>query len=99
MNPTISQLHLYDIVNTPRVVADLSHLETKAKAVGFVGVDQIKGMENLTQDEVAEKMNISHHSSGLQLQDSWTIWGEFCLILFWVWVEFQVEDFWVFVLF
>merc|ERR1712080_591414 len=45
----ITQLHLYDIVNTPGVAADLSHIETKAKTVGFVGADQLEasleGME------------------------------------------------------
>merc|ERR1712080_767387 len=49
VNPAITQLHLYDIVNTPGVAADLSHIETKAKTVGFVGADQLEasleGME------------------------------------------------------
>lgn len=49
LNPAITQLHLYDIVNTPGVAADLSHIETKAKTVGFVGADQmeasLEGME------------------------------------------------------
>lgn len=42
LNPAITQLHLYDIVNTPGVAADLSHIETKAKTVGFVGADQME---------------------------------------------------------
>merc|ERR1712080_558602 len=42
VNPAITQLHLYDIVNTPGVAADLSHIETKAKTVGFVGADQLE---------------------------------------------------------
>jgi len=49
LNPAITTLHLYDIVNTPGVAADLSHIETKAKTVGFVGADQmeasLEGME------------------------------------------------------
>merc|ERR1712080_162126 len=49
VNPAITQLHLYDIVNTPGVAADLSHIETKARTVGFVGADQLEasleGME------------------------------------------------------
>merc|ERR1712080_623924 len=48
-NPAITQLHLYEIVNTPGVAADLSHIETKARTVGFVGADQLEasleGME------------------------------------------------------
>merc|ERR1712112_376159 len=40
LNPAITQLHLFDIVNTPGVACDLSHVETKAKTVGFVGADQ-----------------------------------------------------------
>ena len=28
MNPNISLLHLYDVVNTPGVTADLSHIDT-----------------------------------------------------------------------
>ena len=49
LNPAITQLHLYDIVNTPGVAADLSHIKTQAKTVGFVGADQmeasLEGME------------------------------------------------------
>ena len=30
MNPFISVLHLYDVVNTPGVTADLSHTDTSA---------------------------------------------------------------------
>jgi len=49
LNPAITQLSLFDIVNTPGVAADLSHIETKAKTVGHVGADQaeasLAGME------------------------------------------------------
>lgn len=49
LNPAVTQLHLYDIVHTPGVAADLSHCETRSKVVGFVGNDQLKasleGME------------------------------------------------------
>merc|ERR1711902_219488 len=49
LNPAVSQLHLYDIVHTPGVAADLSHCETKSDVKGFVGADQLKdslvGME------------------------------------------------------
>jgi len=49
LNPAITKLNLYDIVHTPGVAADLSHIETKAKVTGFVGPDQLldslKGVE------------------------------------------------------
>lgn len=41
LNDGISHLSLYDIVNTPGVAADLSHINTRAATVGF------KGKENL----------------------------------------------------
>lgn len=31
MNPAVSHLSLYDIVNTPGVAADVSHINTKAQ--------------------------------------------------------------------
>merc|ERR1711887_150960 len=49
LNPAVTKLNLYDIVHTPGVAADLGHIETKAKTVGFVGNDQLEasldGME------------------------------------------------------
>lgn len=33
-NPLVSELSLYDIVHTPGVAADLSHIETAAKVRG-----------------------------------------------------------------
>ncbi len=41
LNPGVTKLNLYDIVHTPGVAADLSHIETKAKVQGFVGPDQV----------------------------------------------------------
>ena len=41
LNDNISALSLYDIVNTPGVAADLSHIDTKPKVTGY------KGEENL----------------------------------------------------
>jgi len=41
LNPRISSLALYDIVNTPGVAADLSHMSTPAQVKGFVGPDQL----------------------------------------------------------
>ena len=40
-SPLISSLSLYDIVATPGVAADLSHIETPAKVVGYKGSEQL----------------------------------------------------------
>ncbi|EDW68423.1 malate dehydrogenase, mitochondrial [Drosophila novamexicana] len=40
-NPLVTDLSLYDIVHTPGVAADLSHIDTKSKTVGFMGADQL----------------------------------------------------------
>jgi len=42
LNPAVTKLSLYDIVHTPGVAADLSHCETKAETVGFVGAEQLE---------------------------------------------------------
>ncbi|KAJ3836587.1 malate dehydrogenase [Lentinula raphanica] len=39
-NPLITELSLYDIVNTPGVAADLSHIATPAKVTGFLPPDE-----------------------------------------------------------
>lgn len=41
MSPMIDQLALYDIVNTPGVAADLSHIESTAKITSQQGMDHI----------------------------------------------------------
>ncbi len=41
LNPAVTKLNLYDIVHTPGVAADLSHIETRAHVKGFVGADQV----------------------------------------------------------
>jgi len=38
-NPLVTELGLYDIVNTPGVAADLSHISTPAKVVGYLPAD------------------------------------------------------------
>lgn len=38
----VTELSLYDIVNTPGVAADLSHINTAAKVKGFTGPDQLR---------------------------------------------------------
>ncbi|XP_045465602.1 malate dehydrogenase, mitochondrial isoform X2 [Harmonia axyridis] len=40
--PMISELSLYDIVHTPGVAADLSHIETPAKVKGYMGPENLK---------------------------------------------------------
>lgn len=39
-NPLISELALFDIVNTPGVAADLSHISTPAKVTGYLPQDE-----------------------------------------------------------
>merc|ERR1739838_1268191 len=41
-NPAVTKLALYDIVATPGVAADLSHIETPGRVAGFVGADQLE---------------------------------------------------------
>lgn len=41
-NPRITELALYDIAHTPGVAADLSHISTRAKVVGYLGNEQLK---------------------------------------------------------
>ncbi|KDR07317.1 hypothetical protein L798_03098, partial [Zootermopsis nevadensis] len=41
-SPLVTELSLYDIVHTPGVAADLSHIETVAKVTGFNGPEQLK---------------------------------------------------------
>ncbi|CAH8281802.1 unnamed protein product [Eruca vesicaria subsp. sativa] len=49
MNPLVSLLHLYDVVNAPGVTADVSHMDTGAVVKGFLGAkqleDALKGMD------------------------------------------------------
>lgn len=40
-SPLVTELSLYDIVNTPGVAADLSHIETRAKVKGFTGPNEL----------------------------------------------------------
>ncbi|XP_038074678.1 malate dehydrogenase, mitochondrial-like [Patiria miniata] len=42
LNPMVSNLALYDVVNTPGVAADLSHVETPAKVAGYQGAEQLQ---------------------------------------------------------
>merc|ERR1712210_131579 len=42
LNPAVSKLALYDIVATPGVAADLSHIETPGRVSGFVGADGLE---------------------------------------------------------
>ncbi|KAL2913842.1 malate DEHYDROGENASE, NAD-dependent [Polyrhizophydium stewartii] len=40
-NPLVTELALFDIVNTPGVAADLSHINTPAKVTGYIGDEQL----------------------------------------------------------
>lgn len=41
MNPLVKELSLYDVVNTPGVGADLSHINTAAKITAHMGQEQL----------------------------------------------------------
>jgi malate dehydrogenase len=41
LDNNVTQLSLYDVVNTPGVAADISHINSPAKTRGFVGADQM----------------------------------------------------------
>merc|ERR1712179_187635 len=48
LNPAVTKLNLYDIVHTPGIAADLSHIESRSEVAGFVGDDlkaSLEGME------------------------------------------------------
>lgn len=40
-NPKVTELSLYDVVNTAGVAADLSHISTKSSVTGYTGNDQL----------------------------------------------------------
>ena len=42
MNPRVSSLSLFDLVNSPGVAADLSHINTNSDVHGYKGNDQLK---------------------------------------------------------
>lgn len=42
MNPLVSVLHLYDVVNAHGVTADISHMDTGAVVRGFLGQQQLE---------------------------------------------------------
>ncbi|RZC17078.1 Malate dehydrogenase 1, glyoxysomal [Glycine soja] len=42
MNPLVSILHLYDVVNTPSVTTDVSHMDTGVVVRGFPGQQQLE---------------------------------------------------------
>ena len=41
-SPLVTELSLYDVVNTPGVAADLSHIDTAAKVKAYTGPDQLR---------------------------------------------------------
>ncbi|XWS29646.1 hypothetical protein CRYUN_Cryun24cG0047400 [Craigia yunnanensis] len=42
INPLVSVLHLYDVVNTPGVTADISHMDTGAVLREILGQQQLE---------------------------------------------------------
>ncbi|XP_013785481.1 malate dehydrogenase, mitochondrial-like [Limulus polyphemus] len=49
-NPMITHLSLFDVAHTPGVAADLSHINTRARVTGHLGIEQLK--ESLDGAEV-----------------------------------------------
>lgn len=41
LNPLVTHLALYDVVNTPGVAADLSHIDTNTTVEAFMGADEL----------------------------------------------------------
>lgn len=41
-SPLVTELSLYDIVHTPGVAADLSHIDTISKVVGYNGPENLE---------------------------------------------------------
>lgn len=41
MDPKVTELSLFDVLRTPGVAADLSHIPSKAKVTGYVGTEQV----------------------------------------------------------
>lgn len=39
LSPLVDELSLYDVVNTPGVAADLSHISSQAKVAGYLPAD------------------------------------------------------------
>merc|ERR1712233_153191 len=56
LNPAVTKLALYDIVATPGVAADLSHIETPGRVSGFVGADQLEASIVATLAAAAAKV-------------------------------------------
>lgn len=40
-NPNVAKLALYDVVNTPGVAADLSHIDSKAQVTAHTGPNEL----------------------------------------------------------
>lgn len=41
-SPLVTELSLYDIVHTPGVAADLSHIDTASSVIGFNGPENLE---------------------------------------------------------
>ena len=46
LNPLVTKLSLYDIVNTPGVAADLGHINTQSVVEGWKGDDLEKALKD-----------------------------------------------------
>lgn len=70
-SPLVTQLHLYDIVHTPGVAADLSHIDTPAVVRGFNGPDNLdaalKGM-HWNHFKLNFKLEFIFHSCNIEIK-------------------------------
>lgn len=65
-SPLVTQLSLYDIVHTPGVAADLSHIDTPAKVTGYNGKENVETA--LEGTDLAEWMWFGVDERALKLQ-------------------------------
>lgn len=59
-SPLVTDLRLYDIVHTPGVAADLSHIDTPSKVTGLNGPENVEKILEGT----CVKMPLPHMESG-----------------------------------
>jgi lactate/malate dehydrogenase, NAD binding domain len=55
-SPLVTQLSLFDIVNTPGVAADLSHIDSRAPVKGFNGPDELRVRKNYCHYRFATRL-------------------------------------------
>lgn len=59
MNPLVSVLHLYDVVNTPGVTADISHMDTGAVVSSHASLSYFGSITDLEFHLIPESMDVT----------------------------------------